>query len=194
MIAETMPQLVTAGGEATATGIWILIAIGVMAFFVMVINQGMGVIKGWRDNFGRKPTIDEDIRHYSATIDKLKSDLAKLPDDQKFAKLAEQLAGFATVKQLAALEVAMDRQIKDVSGNSHKEWHTVRNDIGGRVSLLEVGSIGRGERLAAVEANLDSLSTGVRDLNIKVDHIEDRIGDKIIELIRDGTIRGGARA
>jgi predicted transcriptional regulator len=43
--------------------------------------------------------------------------------------------------------------------------------------------------LAAVEANIETLTADLRELNVKTDRIVERVGDKVEQLIRDGVIR-----
>jgi len=166
-------------------GQFLLDAIYVIGILVLILT----LLLLWKQVFGRRPPIDEDIRHYNAKLEQLKSDLAKLPDDQKFTKLAEQLAGFATVKQLVSLEAAFDRQFKNLDAYSHSEVHRLNSEVG----ALELHATERGERLARLEADSRTLTQQLRDLNIKADKIVDRVGDKIEQLIREGVIRGAAR-
>jgi len=169
--------------DAPALGngvIAIVVTLTIIALVLTVISLAVAL---WHRFFARRPALDEDLARYNATLELFKRDLAKLPDAEKFAKLADQMAGYATIPQLAALEISFDRQIKDVSGNAHHEWHSVRNDLGSRIVGLEERSEARGERLAAAEAKLESHDRWLRDINVKLDHVVDRTADKVQELL-----------
>lgn len=178
----TLAQLVTDKGAITAAGLWLITGCVALGAIAIVVRNVIGSIADGKKVWGRNPPIHEDLKVYGATVAQLKEDLAKLPDEEKFAKLAEKLAGLATVNQLAALEVAMDQNVKDVRAYAHTAAHDTRNELGTRIVNLEENFMERGERLAAVEATMESHDRWLRDINAKLDKVVDRVADKIQEL------------
>jgi hypothetical protein len=150
---------------------------GSFAFVLFIWNEG-------KKAFGRKPPLEDDLQRYSATVDKLQQDLAKLPDEQKWQKLSDSLSSFATVPQLAAMEVTFHRELKNVDAYSHSIVHDIiGKEWASRFLRLETDSRERGERLAAVEAHIEIQTQRITSLENKVGQEADRVIDKMWEIV-----------
>jgi hypothetical protein len=80
---------------------WLLTGFGALAALSVTANQILGAIKNWRDNFGRKPSADEDLRAQREALDVLKLELKDLAPAEKVDVLLAKLAEFVTLKDFA---------------------------------------------------------------------------------------------
>lgn len=179
---QAMPPLVNENGGATPAGMWLLIAIGVIFGAAGGVNQILGAIARAKELYGRKPSVDDDLQRYSQTIEKMKADLAKLPPSEKFEALVEKLGNFATVTQIAAIEISLEAQMKEVRAYAHTEAHGAIEVVNAHKVTVQNNS----ERLAVVEAVQRGHEQLFRDVNLKLDKVGDRITEEVKELIREG--------
>ena len=146
---------------------WAVLGIlGSLFAFVLV----MSAISGWRNNFSRKPTVDDDFRSHQKVLDDLKTSLSGLAPNEKVNELVKQLGGFATQAQvreiekqlpelitrielercMVKLEVEHDQQIKDLRAYIHEEVHHMRGDMQAAALSSDTYRIGVHSRLNAL--------------------------------------------
>lgn len=158
----------------------IIIVLTIMALVLTVIVLGSTV---WTRFIARKPPFDDELAKHNATIEKIKTDLAKLPPSEKFEALVEKLGGFATLNQLAEVKVETDRAVKDVRAYAHEGVHGVRNEFGARISELELDRIERGERMASVEAELKSQGRQLGDIKHEVAQVGKDVNNRVNDVL-----------
>jgi hypothetical protein len=144
VIAE-IPQLVNQQGGATALGIWVLMAIMAIAFVIWAVNQGMEMLKGWRELTGRKPPLDDTVAKQAEALANLKEELKDMAPAEKVDALIEKLA--CCVKQqdfkdareeIRAIElllpsfitrIELDARIDRFETYQHESTHKLREEI-----------------------------------------------------------------
>lgn len=149
-------------------GLGVLFLVGGLSIYVLIISA----IGKSRDMFNRKSPVAADLERYHASVDQLKKELAGLTPNEKFTALAEKLAGLATIPQLAAVELALEQQIKDSRSYTHNEVHKVRNEMNNIALQAEE----RGERLAALEADSKTHTRQNASIEGKIDRLISEMG------------------
>lgn len=149
-------------------GFGLLLLVGGLSVYVLIVTA----IGKSRDLFNHKSQNALDLERYHSSVDQLKKELAGLTPNEKFNALAEKLAGLATIPQVAAVELALEQQIKDARAYTHSEVHKVRNEMNNIALLAEE----RGERLAALEADSKTHTRQNASIEGKIDKLISEMG------------------
>jgi hypothetical protein len=162
VIAE-IPQLVNQQGGATGLGIWILMAIMAVAFVIWGVNQGMEMLRGWREMTGRKPPLDDTVAKQAAALENLKEELKDMAPAEKVDALIEKLAHFVersdfndAREEIRAIELLLptfitrkelDLRIDRFEEYQHKATHALREEIQGNRAVAEAQREGLHNRM-----------------------------------------------
>lgn len=133
-----IPKLVTDNGQSTAIGVWVLMAIMASGGALFIANQILTFIKNWNVNFGRKPSLDEDMHD-------LRKELQGLAPEEKVEALVNKFGTFATAAEVDIIrnelkskvdQSQMDRRMKEVNDKLEK----IERDLGGDIETFRVES------------------------------------------------------
>lgn len=118
-----------------------LLAIGVLV---------LTFVHRWKEVFGRKPPIDEEMQQHNKTIEKIKEELAELAPNEKLEALIEKLGSFATLTQLAEVRLNSEQNAKDTRAYAHDAVHTLRNEINARMIAADEAREGMHDRIGVL--------------------------------------------
>lgn len=139
-------DLTNASGAATASGNWLLIGVGVVAFLVVIVRGVIGSISDGRKIWGRKPPVDDDLKELrkqleglapAGKVDALIDRLEHAATKDEVEKIRESLKGYVDqdqmdrrigeVKELIArTERDLTQQIKELRAYLHEDVHAFR--------------------------------------------------------------------
>lgn len=124
-------DLTNSSGAATASGNWLLIGIGVLAFLAIIVRNVVGSIADGKKVWGRTPPVDDDLKELrkqleglapADKVDALINRLNEAATKNEVEKIRESLKGYVDQAQ-------MDRRMGEVKELISRIETDVRNQI-----------------------------------------------------------------